>query len=424
MQNNKILMIINEFPPTGESGVQRPLKFLKYLAQANYETFVITPQEPVKDILDETLLADIPPSSKIFKTKSWGIKAKNLNKIEEVRYSVSQNAKSLKWKIIKTINDFIFPIDKQIGWVPFAYKEAVSLIEKEKIRNIYITSFPFSAMLVGVALKLRFGKRIFFVADYRDSWSFAPLIESKVNKLRLRTMRLVDKIILKKCDYLVSVTKPIIEEYEAYYPFLKGKTKLITNGFDEDDFIGLQAKEFSKKTILYMGKFHNHKRSPLPFLRALERYIKENKEDIDFVHIGTGPQEVFDYVKKNNLTFYKYLGYKSHQEALEYCLGADYLLLCINEDIKSKSVLSGKIFEYIKLGKPIIALVPVDGIISELINNYNLGQVSSIENEETIYEAISAIMASKETSIPQDVIRKFSRKSLTQDLIDIYEQKN
>lgn len=95
-QNNKILMIINEFPSTGESGVQRPLRFLKYLAQANYETFVITPKKPLKDILDETLIADNPKSAKIYKTNSWGIKAKNLNKIEQVRYSVSQNAKSVK----------------------------------------------------------------------------------------------------------------------------------------------------------------------------------------------------------------------------------------------------------------------------------------------------------------------------------------
>ena len=171
-KNNKILMLINEFPPTGESGVQRALKFLKYLDRANYETFVITPQEPVKEVLDHSLVAEIPTSSKVFKTKSWGIKAKNLSKIENLRYTSTRKKKSLKWRVIKSVNDLFFPLDKQIGWVPFAYFKAVKVVKREGIRNVYITGYPFSAFLIGVLLKLRFKHKIFFLADYRDSWGF------------------------------------------------------------------------------------------------------------------------------------------------------------------------------------------------------------------------------------------------------------
>ncbi|MFA7057109.1 MAG: hypothetical protein WC155_06055 [Candidatus Cloacimonadales bacterium] len=422
MQNNNILLIINEFPPTGESGVQRPLKFLKYLDRANYETFVITPQEPVKEILDHSLAAEIPASAKVYKTKSLGIRAKNLNMIENIRYKSTQTKKSVKWTILKNINDLIFPIDKQIGWVPFAYFKAVKVIKSEGIRNVYITGYPFSAFLIGVMLKIKFGERIFFLADYRDSWSFEPLIEKKVNKLRLKIMRSCDKLILSKADHIVSVTQPILTEYIAHFPKIKDKCSLITNGYDEDDFLKLRPKIFKKKTIVYMGKFYNFKGNPIAFLKALSNYREKMSEDIELIHIGTAFQELFDFVEHNNYTFYKYLGYKSHQEALEYSLGADYLLLCINDDPSSKYVYSGKLFEYIRLGKPIIGLIPLDGIVSDLIKEYSLGIIAPINDETEIYNSLLNLYEHQNKQIPQDVIYNFSREKLTKDLIEIYEK--
>ncbi|MFA7057817.1 MAG: glycosyltransferase [Candidatus Cloacimonadales bacterium] len=421
-KNNKILMLINEFPPTGESGVQRALKFLKYLDRANYETFVITPQEPVKEVLDHSLVAEIPTSSKVFKTKSWGIKAKNLSKIENLRYTSTRKKKSLKWRVIKSVNDLFFPLDKQIGWVPFAYFKAVKVVKREGIRNVYITGYPFSAFLIGVLLKLRFKHKIFFLADYRDSWGFEPLLEKKVNRLRMSIMRWCDKIVLHKADYIISVTTPILAEYIDHFPFVAGKSALITNGYDEDDFLQLKPKLFTKKTIVYMGKFYDFKRNPFAFFKALDRYIKETKEEIEFIHIGTAFQELFDFVEHNNYTFYKYLGYKSHQEALEYSLGADYLLLCINDDPSSKYVYSGKLFEYIRLGKPIIGLIPLDGIVSDLIKEYSLGIIAPINDETEIYNSLLRLNEHKNKQIPQEVIYNFSREKLTKDLIEIYEK--
>lgn len=419
--DKKILMIINEFPPTGESGVQRPLKFLKYLDRALYETFVVTPAKPVKGTLDHTLIKDVPARTKIYKTANWGLKAKGLDKIEELRYSHNNQPKSLKWRVMKFINDLIFPLDKQFGWIPFAYLKAVKVIKKEKIRNIYITGYPFSALLIGVLLKKRFKERIFFLADYRDSWGFEPLVAENVLKFRLKIIHWCDKLVLNTADHIVSVTKPILDEYISHFPQLKNKTSLITNGYDEDDFLNLQPNFFKKKTIVYMGKFYNFKGNPNSFLNALATYRKEMNENIELVHIGTGYQELFDFVEANNYGFYKFLEYKPHHEALEYCLGADYLLLCINDDPSSKYVYSGKLFEYIRLGKPIIGLVPLDGIISDLFKEYRLGVVAPINNEEKILEVLQEIDSKEFSIIPDEVRYQFSREKLTNDLIEIYE---
>lgn len=423
MTKNKILLIVNEFPPTGESGVQRPVKFLKYLDRLNWETFVITPKEPVKTILDSSLEEDIPISSHIIKTNSWAIKAKSKSKIETVRYENSgDKRKSIKWRVLKGINDLLFPIDKQIGWVPFAYIQAVKTIKKHNIRNIYITAFPFSAFFVGILLKFRFGNRVFFLADYRDSWGYEPKIDEQVSQLRLKIMRFFDKLTLQKCDYMLSVTRPIIDEYIANYPFVASKSKLITNGFDSDDFKGLTPKVFKKKSIVYMGKFYNFKGSPIPFFNALDRYMKETREDIEVIHIGTSPQELRDYVKEKGYSFYRYLGYKSHSEAIEYCLGADYLLLAINNDENSKYVYSGKLFEYIKVGKPLIAIVPPAGIVEELVEQYKLGVCANIDVEEEIYQSLLKLKEQNFSAIPDEVIYQFSREKLTKDLVEIYEK--
>ena len=205
----KILMIVNEFPPVGESGVQRPLKFLKYLSKAGCETFVITPKRLPKNVTDRSLEKDVPPDAKIFHTGSWGLQGGATESLGDFRSKLSRGGsglRSLLWFLLKLVNDILFPIDKQIGWVPFAWFKAVLLIRKHRIRNVYITAYPFSAFFVGVLLKLTFGKSIFWLADYRDAWQFEPKFEEKTLWFRQRIIIKCDNLFLKLADYVVFPT--------------------------------------------------------------------------------------------------------------------------------------------------------------------------------------------------------------------------
>jgi len=171
--DNRILMIVNEFPPTGESGVQRPLKFLKYLDRAGWQCWVITPKKLPKNVVDASLCDDVPPKAHIIKTHSWGLTASATDKVADIRAKTANKLSLLKrliWGAAKLINDIVFPIDKQIGWAPFALVAAIKTIRKHDLRNVYITGFPFSALLIGVALKHVFKDKVFWVADYRDAW--------------------------------------------------------------------------------------------------------------------------------------------------------------------------------------------------------------------------------------------------------------
>jgi glycosyltransferase involved in cell wall biosynthesis len=424
----KILLIVNEFPPTAESGVQRPLKFAKYLDRLGYKVFVITPKKPVKDILDYELLNDIPESVKVLKTFSFGIQGKSLGNIRNIRYNLTSKKTSFKkfvWNIIKIINDIIFPIDKQIGWIPFAFLSASKLIKKEKIQNIYITGYPFSAFLIGVFLKQIYKNSIFWIADYRDAWQFEPCIDTSVYKIRENIIKIVEKTVLKSADYFVFATDYILTKYKSEFPFIQKKCISITNGYDEDDFKQLKQKQLYSLTFLYMGKIYDYKGLPFQLFDSIRIYNDKNSNKIGFLHIGTSSLKLREYVENKGLDFYTFDGYKNHLEALNYGYSSDVLVIIVNNDESSKGVLTGKFFEYLRLEKPILALGPKNSLLEQYIKITNSGVYAFIEDADEIEDAIFELMNNGKKYKPDLTnIREFSRENLTKKLISIYENNN
>ncbi|MBP7116909.1 MAG: hypothetical protein KBB33_01030 [Candidatus Cloacimonetes bacterium] len=419
--DNRILMIVNEFPPTGESGVQRPLKFLKYLDRAGWQCWVITPKKLPKNVVDASLCDDVPPKAHIIKTHSWGLTASATDKVADIRAKTANKLSLLKrliWGAAKLINDIVFPIDKQIGWAPFALVAAIKTIRKHDLRNVYITGFPFSALLIGVALKHVFKDKVFWVADYRDAWQFEPLIEQNVMPFRYALIRRCDDLVLKTCDRVLYVTDYIKERYTNHYAWIEQKAVVVTNGFDEDDFANVKAHKFSKFTFVYMGKIYGHIRNPLPLLRAIA-----NIESLDFqyIHIGTIAKEVLEEIQNMQLSFFQYWGYKTHQEAINFAAGADINILINNNDTESTGVLTGKIFELIKIGKPILAVGPRHGLVKDLLEQTNTGAYAFIEDEEAILAALNKLLTGNMKRTNMDIVDSFSRKNLTQRLIGVFQ---
>jgi len=421
--DKRILMMINEFPPVGESGVQRPLKFVKYLVREGWQPFVVTPARYPKSVLDYSLLHDVPESVRIFKTPSLGIPAKGVDAIADIRFKMEAQSFSIKgllWKVTKTINDFLFPLDKQIGWVPFAFVKAVKLIRAYRLKHIYITGYPFSAFLVGILLKKIYGSRITLVSDYRDAWQFEPLFDTNVLPFRQKLIRKWDDRTLRHSDHVVFVTDYIRDRYCDKLPWLKVKSSVIINGYDEDDFANLSPHRYDKPTLVYMGKFYSFKRSPLPLLRV----IKDMPHlDLQILHLGTLPENIAQQIRYENYEFYRFLGYKPHKEALDYSAGASFNLIVINDDKESEGVYTGKLFELIRLQRPILALGPAKGIVKDLIESHNLGQYAHLSDAGAIRDAIIKILNTSLTGINEDRFsERFSRQYLTRQLISIYER--
>lgn len=421
--NNKILMLVNIFPPSGESGIQRPVKFIKYLALAGWDTIVITPKRPVnKKASDLSLINEIPSSTKIIWTASLGLKEENL---PDIRSEFTESRKTIRkviWHIIKPVNDLLFPIDKQIGWVPFALLKAIQVIKRQKIRNIYITAYPFSAYLCGVILKKLFKDEIFWIADYRDAWQFAPLLQKNVLPFRYKFICKMDERFLRSTDCAIFTSDYVLSWYVKKYPWLENKSACITNGYDEDDFTNIIPVRYDQFTLVYMGKIHALKGNPIPLLETIDEM---EKRDIQYIHIGTIGQAMLNKIKEKNFVFFHYLGYKPHFEALAYSAGADINVIILNNDPDSVGVIPGKLFELLRLGKPILAVGPENSIVRDIILNTNSGVYACSDDKDQIVKALEMLLNNKNVqTINYNNINKYSRETCTDQLISIYMRQN
>lgn len=412
-------MIVNAFPPSGESGVQRPVKFMKYLAKDGWENFVVTPRKPVMlKNRDATLEKDVPAGTKVFKTGSWGIRE---DKLTEVRFELEASVglwEKLIWKVLKLFNDILFPFDKQIGWVPFAVVKAMRVIRKYKIRNVYITASPFSAFLCGIILKRIFGNRIFWVADYRDAWQFAPLLKTFVLPFRYKYICHMDEQVLSRADYAVFSSPDVLKRYQEKYAWLKTKSDYITNGYDEDDYTNLETRKYDKFTFVYMGKLHPVKGNPLPLLRELKNWPNL---DLQYLHLGIISQNLLQRIVQEGMSFFHFLGYKPHHEALSYSAGADINVLILNNDPDSSGVIPGKLFELLRLGKPILALGPETSTVREIINETTSGIYACSDDAGQIRNALEQLInGSFQPRQDMQLIEQYSRKACTEKLAAIY----
>ncbi|MBW6514535.1 MAG: hypothetical protein K0B87_07250 [Candidatus Syntrophosphaera sp.] len=419
----ELLMLVNEFPPTAESGVQRPLKFLKYLDRAGWKTFVVTPKKPTKTILDHSLCGEIPPSARIHKTGSLGFGGRSVDRVAELRFAGVRGAfkpRALLSRFLQLINHVLFPLDKQIGWFPFAYLKACQIIKIHKIRNVYITAYPYSAFLAGILLKRRFKDRIFWVADYRDAWQFEPLMAEKLPAFRMRAIRKLDELVLKTCDMALFTTEAVRRTYIQHYPWLEAKSSTITNGYDEDDFQALEPRSFDKFTILFMGKLYNPFRpNVMPVLEVIK---KLDWQEFQYLHIGSISPEVEDLIRKRGYGFYDHRGYMDHRVALEYVLGADIVLLMINDDKYSREFFPGKLFELLRAGRPLLTVGPQSCIVKDVIEESGAGEYVYAGDPNGILAALNRLRENPGKYVPRrDVVSRFDRERLCRQLIGLYD---
>lgn len=412
-------MIINGFPPSGESGVQRPVKFLKYLARDGWDTFVVTPRKAVlqknKDI---TLENDIPPVTKIYKTYNITFGDEKLSDIRHEYSGPKNSLRKILWKPLKLVNDLLFPIDKQIGWVPFALIASIKIINKYDVRNIYITGFPFSAFFCGLILKRIYGRKLFWIADYRDAWQFAPLLDKLVLPFRKHIIDRMDEKFLHKTDFVIFTSPNVLLKYQTKYSWLKGKSDCITNGYDDDDFYGLEPKQFDKFTFAFMGKLNHARGNPIPWLKVIQSYMKE---EFQYLHMGIIDKTYLRLIQEEGLLFYHFIGYKSHLEALSYSAGADINIIALNDDTESAGVIPGKIFELIRLGRPILAIGPAQSAIRDIITSTGAGVYAVMNDNESLIEALEKLVNQKfKPRINPQEIEQYSRKSCTERLEAIY----
>jgi glycosyltransferase involved in cell wall biosynthesis len=418
---NKVLIVTYYWPPSGGAGVQRWLKFSKYLPELGWEPIILTvdPEYAAYPVTDFSLNDDLPSSIRVYPTPAinyFGIYSKNKSKIPTAGFANSID-NTLKGKIFRFIRGNFFLPDPRKGWNKYAFKKACELIEKEGIINIITTSPPHSTQLIGLKIKKKY-PALNWIADLRDPWTdiyyykqFYPTFISKSIDQRF------EKSVLNKADKIITVGVSLKNLFSSKIKGVEYKTEVITNGYDEDDFTGITPIIPAMFTITYVGTLSDI--YPIDgFLNAVQIF-KDKGNEIILRFIGTVSQNQKDLIQsKSGDSILEFIPYVDHTAAIQYMLNTSVLLLIIPDHQSNKSIITGKIFEYIASGKPIICLGPLDGDAAGIIGNTEYRKTLSYLDSKGISEYLIQLI-SRKSIIPKNSNAFYSRRELTKKIIPL-----
>lgn len=416
----KILVITYYWPPSGGSGVQRWLKFVKYFRDFGIEPIVLTvdPDFATYPNYDYTLLDEIPHGIEIHKTKAkspFGIYSKFRKKeVPKVGFAGEKNVGMME-KLMRFIRGNFFIPDARIGWNRFALEKAREILQATNIDCVITTSPPHSTQLIGLALKNEFN--IKWIADLRDPWT-----EIYYNKELFRTSFAKNKdyhleqLCLKKADKIVVVSQDIKRHFGANRTEILAKIRVLPNGYDDADFLELNNDNIPEsKVIRYIGNL-GEQYPTLGFLNAFAQLLKEHAEwKLEFIgncHKGV-KQKVAELGLSKSVEF---ISYVDHKTAVQYMQSSSILLMIIPEIENNKGILTGKLFEYLASGKPILNIGPKDGDAAIILTENAVSITLDSNESEKMVEFILNSQDKSESITRSD---KYSRRNLTKEMAEL-----
>lgn len=438
MKNKKILIITYYFPPSGGAGVQRCLKFVKYLPEFGWQPVVLTVKDADYPAYDESLLSEVPEDVPVYRTKIFEpyqlyrrLTGKKVGEAMDIATLSRDIAGQRKWseRLAELIRSTLFIPDARIGWKPYAVHEGVQIIRKEKIDLILSSAPPYTCHLIGRALKLKTG--LPWICDFRDSW-VGWLSAAKRRGLPHWIELRQENSVLRDADRILTVSPGVQEDLTARHEkLLDQRWSLLPNGYDRHDFEGIEPyPDDNKLTITYTGSLYGN-RNPENLLKALIELIHEDqrwKMHLRLKFVGRVAQPILEQFNQPELSgLIEYLPYIPHQESIRHLLSTDLALLIIDDAPANKGILTGKLYEYLGSGKPILALAPPGNAV-DLIREFNAGFIASPGDIHQIKATLSEIMnkwingqliLEKED---RDGIAKLDRKNLTGQLGHIADE--
>jgi glycosyltransferase involved in cell wall biosynthesis len=435
--NKKILFVSYVFPPTGGAGIQRTVKLVKYFHKLGWEPFILTAKNPSVPVHDYEMLKDIHPGIRIFKSFSleipyalkrrlWSGAVKSSDSKADQAIGRPKPA-SIKSKIIGSLKFLVHLImlpDPQIGWNYFTAKKAGRIIKKHGIGYVFISAPPFSSLLLTDKLSAP-GVKI--VADFRDEWTEFYLKSYDFHQRdEFTTQKIIgmEKSVIESCDLITMATESFVNNYRNKYPAHSSKIRLLTNGFDPDDFKGQHQIKQDQKTfnITYTGTIFNV--TTARFLLEAMNEVLSDRDDLkksvklNFVGRITDDEknyfEDFKFPEQLNLP-----GYVSHNESISYLYSSDLLVVIVDDLEGSDRIIAAKVFEYINTGIPILALVPEKGEIARIVNNTRAGLVISNRDTDRIKSALIKLINKEYTFDRNETeIARYSRENIARQLMD------
>jgi glycosyltransferase involved in cell wall biosynthesis len=425
VQNKRVLIITYYWPPSGGSGVQRWLKFAKYLPEFGWEPVIFTPENPDFDLKDETLLKEISPELEVLKFPIW----EPYNLFRKLRNEKSKDtAKVLEKKKKGWVDKLgiwlranaIIP-DPRVYWVKPSVTFLSDLVKNGQFQAVITTGPPHSLHLIG--LKLHQKTNIPWLADFRDPWSKWEFLDTlpMLKSVRNRHEKL-EKKVLSTANAITTISPGFQKDFEH---LINRKTDLLTNGFDEEDLPNDWTKRKPKEgriEIVYTGVIDSI-RNPIPFLIALKKTFERSENKVYMRFVGKVSEEVGKLVSEDMwlAQHIQMVGYVSHEKVFDFYANAHLLLLILTDTKNAQGNIPGKLFEYMATGRPVLALGDPNGDAAKILHSAEAGKVFSHSDTKGIQNFLENFIPRKEY-LPSPEIQKYSRKTLTGHLADILER--
>lgn len=419
----KVVILTYYWPPSGGSGVQRWLKFVKYLHEFGIEAIVYTVANPKYSITDTSLVNEIPNAVKVLKQPIW--EPNNLlhrfgkQKTKESAGFLNPNP-SVLGKLLQYIRANYFIPDARKFWV----KPSVAFLKKYLRQNpvdaIITSGPPHSLHLIGLALKKELG--VHWIADFRDPWTEIDYFEQLPLTKRARKVHgALEKEVLEKSDAVLVVGKTMKMKFEQF----SSSIHVLTNGFDTKEL----SKEIlldTKFTITHVGLM-NADRNPHVLWSALKEIADENPSfavDYEVQLVGKIATQVKESINDLQLQNVREIGYLPHEEVKVYQSRSQVLLLAVNNVPSAKGILTGKIFEYLQAKRPIVAIGPSDGDLAEIITETNAGVLVDFDDVAAIKTQLLKMYAAFKGEglyVNSKNIEQYHRKNITKKLSQIIQ---
>ncbi|MDY0200557.1 MAG: glycosyl transferase family 1 [Bacteroidales bacterium] len=422
----RVLIITYYWPPSGGSGVQRWLKFCKYLQSYGWNPVIYTPENPDVSVTDKTLASDIPSDIKVIKREIFEPYSlfrffARQKKGMGVGFASAEGKKNgLFGKLSLWVRANLFIPDARIFWVNPSVRFLANYLKNNPVDAVISTGPPHSMHLIALKLKQRMG--IKWLADFRDPWtSIDYMADLPITKRSLQKHKRLENKVVTMADEVVVVSSQMQAEFEQVRP--QG-VSLITNGFDHTDFAEHQPPLDSEFTITHLGSIPANRNSE-HLWDALSRMIASDAlfaSKLKIQLVGSVDKLVADQIKHYGLAGHcTFTGYVNHTKSIEIMQRSQVLLLLVNQSANAKGILTGKVFEYLAARRPILAIGPTDGDVSNLLKQTKAGVTANFCSFDDIYHKLKWMWGEYQNGFPfydKVDVSEYSRKNLTGKLVD------
>ncbi len=418
-----VLFIVYYFPPMGGSGVQRPLKFIKYLPKYGWHPIVVTPEPGMYHTFDESLAEELTKMDvEIHRVNARTPFHLAGTTAREVNFIPDKIA-----KIVRYISNFFLLPDNKIAWIKPAVEEIRNIISAKNIDVIFSTAPPYSNHLIGAEIRKEFD--IPLVLDFRDDWLENHLV-SYPTRFHKKKMAKIESECLKTADKIIALNDSMKKSIESRLTN-PVSVDVIPHGYDLEDFADKYPDMHQGKFwMLYSGLFYGENQ-PDTFLKAVAQALEfapYMREHLVLQFQGGLDQRHQSLITELSLTdITRDLGYVKHEEAVKNLINADVLWFIVGHKRNYEKVTIGKMYEYMAAKKPILALIR-EGAAAEQLRKYGASYIVNPENIRDLAAKILEIWDQwKNGIIPVTnslFVTQYDREKLTEDLADVFNTLN